>query len=68
VTLPEILALVGQFGGTGIFAVLWYLERDERKEAQKQNGIMFERALTVLIENKNTVQTLKDIFNGGRTG
>lgn len=67
-TLPEILALVGQFGSAGIFAVLWYLERDERKEAQKQNGVMFERALTALIENKNTVQTLKEIFSGGRVG
>lgn len=66
--LPEILALVGQFGGMGIFAVLWYLERDERKEAQKQNGVMFERTLTALVENKNTVQTLKEIFNGGRAG
>lgn len=67
-TVAEILGLATQFGGAGIFAVLWWLERDERKDAQKANGEMFERTLTALIENKNTVQTLKDIFNGGRPG
>lgn len=67
-TLPEILALIGQFGPSGVFAVLWYLERDERKEAQKANGVMFERTLTALVETKTTVATLKEIFNTGRAG
>lgn len=67
-TLPEILALLGQFGPSGVFAVLWWLERDERKEAQKANGVMFERALTTLVETKNTVATLKEIFTSGRAG
>lgn len=64
--IAQILGLMGQYGAAGIFAVLWWLERDERKKSQEVNGVMFERALTALVENKNTIQTLKDIFNGGR--
>lgn len=66
-TAAEILSVVTQFGVGGVFAVLWYLERDERRDAQKANGEMFERTLTALIENKATVQTLKEIF-GGKNG
>lgn len=66
-TSAEILTFVTQFGVGGVFAVMWYLERDERRDAQKANGEMFERTLTALIENRNTVQTLKEIF-GGKNG
>lgn len=61
----EILALVSQYGGAGIFAALWWLERDERKAEQGANKVMFERTLTALIEHKATVETLKNIFSGG---
>lgn len=66
--IPEILGLVTQYGVTGLLAVMWYLERDERKDAQKANAEMFERTLNALNENKTTIQTLKDIFNSGRVG
>jgi len=67
-TVGEILGLIGQYGPSGILAVLWWLERDERKDAQKANSIMFERTLTALIENKTTVETLNNIFNGRKPG
>lgn len=63
-TIADLLPLIAQYGVGGVFAILWWLERDERKDAQKQNGVMFERTLTALIENRNTVETLKDIFEG----
>lgn len=65
-TIAEALGIFTQYGGIGIFAVLWWLERDERKDAQKANSVMFERTLTALIENKNTVETLNNIFSGQR--
>lgn len=67
-TAAEILGIVTQYGGSAIFVVLWWLERDERKDAQKANGVMFERTLTALIENQNTVDTLNNIFSGRKAG
>lgn len=67
-TIVDILALVTQYGAGGIFGLLWWLERDERKDAQKANGVMFERTLTALVENKTTVERLDNIFSGRKAG
>lgn len=61
-----ILALVAQYGVGAIFAVLWWLERDERKDAQKANNAMFERTLTEMIETRHTLGTLQRIFGSGK--
>lgn len=66
-TITEVAGLVSQFGVAGFALVMWYLERDERRDAQKANTEMFERTLIALIENKRTVETLKEIF-GGKNG
>lgn len=66
-TIESVVGIVTQFGVAGFALVMWYLERDERRDAQRTNAEMFERTLTALIENKTTVQTLKDIL-GGKNG
>ena len=63
-TVAEILALAGQYGSAGIFAVLWWLERTERKEEQRAGKEMFEKTVNALAEHKQTVETIKNIFAG----
>lgn len=62
-----ILALVTQFGTGAIFAVLWWLERNERKDAQNANAEMFEKTITALVQNNETIRTVKEIFKVGKS-
>lgn len=63
----ELLGAV-KTGGAGlgvVFAILWWLERRERIEAQDKNGVMVEKMITALESTKQTMQTFGSILSGG---
>jgi hypothetical protein len=68
-TLPEILEYVKAGGGilAPVFAILWWLERDERKDAQSELKLLAERSVTTMTKLESSVGQLATIFkpNGG---
>jgi hypothetical protein len=46
-----------------IFAVLFWLERDERKDAQRELNDVAKQSVTAMIELKNTINQLSTIFS-----
>lgn len=60
----EILDYVKAGGGVlaPIFAMLWWLERDERKDSQAELKLIAEKSTTAMIELKSLVTVLATIF------
>lgn len=65
--VESILGVIAQYGVGGVFVVLWWLERNERRDAQNANAEMFERTVTALVQNNETIRTVKEIFKVGKT-
>jgi len=68
-TLLELLEYV-KVGGAplaAVFCILWWLERDERKDAQKENKQLTRDTLTTMGEMKALLHQVVTIFkpNGG---
>lgn len=60
--LPKIIA-----GGPAfIFAALWWLERQERRQERKEHKTIAKDMIEAMIKTENTLETLGRIFNGGR--
>lgn len=68
-TLPELLEYVKTGGGlvAPIFAMLFWLERNERQDAQRELRQVSEKSVIAMIELKSLVRQLATIFrtNGG---
>lgn len=68
-TLLELLEYVKAAGGLAapIFAVLFWLERGERQDAQKELRQVSEKSVVAMIELKSLIAQLATIFksNGG---
>lgn len=56
VHLVEILKAIGSLGAAAgpIFAVLWWMERSERKDELKAGKILLDRAITAIESSKRT--------------
>jgi hypothetical protein len=69
VSLAELLEYVKAGGGllAPIFAILFWLERGERQDAQKELRQVSERSIVAMVELKSLVGQLAAIFksNGG---
>lgn len=66
-TLVEFLEYV-KAGGAPlaiVFAVLFWMERDERKDAQKELRLVAEKSAAAMIEMKSLVAVLTTIFKNG---
>lgn len=63
---PELLEWVKSGGAitAPIFMYLWWYEREERKLHQGKNEELAERTITAMVEFKQLLQTVVDIFNG----
>lgn len=61
-TPAEIFELISKYGPGVIFAVLYYLERDERKDAQKELKQLSRDTITALTEMKSLVGLLASLF------
>jgi hypothetical protein len=63
-TIVEFLAYVKEAGVliAPVLAVLYWLERDERKDAQKELRDVSEKSITAMIELKAMISQLSVIF------
>lgn len=63
-TVIEFLTYVKEAGvlAAPIFAILYWLERDERKDAQKELRDISERSVVAIIELKGMIAQLSIIF------
>lgn len=64
----EIFELIAKYGPEVIFAVLWYLERDERKDAQAELKVLTKDFITTAGEMNSLLHQVVTIFkpNGGQ--
>jgi hypothetical protein len=66
----EQLIELAKIGGpplAAVFCILWWLERDERKDAQAENKQLTKDTLTTMAEMKALLHQVVTIFkpNGG---
>ena len=66
-SLQEILEYVKAGGGilAPIFAILWWLERDERKDSQAELKQIAKESAAAMIELKSLVQVLATVLKNG---
>jgi hypothetical protein len=67
---PELMELI-KAGGAAIapiFAVLWWLERQDRTALQGKLDLMTERVIVAMTETKSSLQTFSSLLAspGGR--
>lgn len=69
-TLADLLQYVQAAGGLAapIFAVLFWLERSERQDAQKELRQVSEKSIVAMIEVKSLIAQLATIFKPNGTG
>jgi hypothetical protein len=67
-TLLDMIAYVKAAGGLAapLFAALYWLERDERRDAQKELRDVSMSSVQAMGELKAMVSTLSDIFDPSR--
>jgi glucose-6-phosphate dehydrogenase assembly protein OpcA len=65
----ELIEWVAKFGAMAapILLFLWWDERTDRKTLQQKLDTLSERTITAMVEFKNLLQTVVDVFNGKRT-
>ncbi len=54
-TLEFILDLLGKYGPSVLFALFWYLEREERKDSQKELNQVAKDSAVAMTALKDTV-------------
>jgi hypothetical protein len=66
-TFLEFMEYVKAGGGilAPIFAILWWLERDERKDSQAELKQVAKESAAAMIELKSLVQVLATILKNG---
>lgn len=66
-SFPEILEYVKAGGGilAPVFAILWWLERDERRGSQEELKLVAKESVSAMIELKSLVQVLATILKSG---
>lgn len=65
--MPSELIEMVKAGGAilaPVFLYLWWYEREERRSCQAKNELLAERTVNAVVEFKNLLQTVVDIFNG----
>lgn len=60
--LGELLTILGRYGPGGIFLLLWWFERNERRDAQKELKEIAADAVRSQIELKGLINQLSEIF------
>ncbi len=65
-TFVELMGIIKDAGGLAapIFAVLFWLERDERKDAQRELLEITQNSVAAIGEIKAMLNQLSDIFAG----
>lgn len=65
-TIPELLEWAKGLGTAAgpIFALLWWLERGERKDAQGELKSIAKESTTAIVAIEKTVEKWTSVFNG----
>lgn len=61
-TVYEVLSAGGPFGVAAVFFIMWWLERKERQELQKQVFDLATQQITASMKLETSVNALKDLF------
>lgn len=57
---------IAKYGLWVVFAGLWYLERGERKELQKERNEFVERVLNAMQEGTTALREMRHVIRGER--
>lgn len=60
--IGSILAILKSYGPGAVFVALWWFERSERKDAQKELSVVSRDTITALNELKGLIDQLSNIF------
>jgi hypothetical protein len=66
--LGALFELISKFGVAVVFAMFWYLERQERREVQRAFKESNDRIIEASQETSDALRELRLIVNGGRSG
>lgn len=68
-TIPELLEWAKNLGaaGTPIFALLWWLERGERKDAHDELRTITKDSITAITRTESAVGQLISVFKPGHS-
>jgi hypothetical protein len=67
-TATAILDLLAKYGPGAVFLVLWWLERDERRDSQKELKQLTRDTVTTMAELKSLVGQLVTLFKPNNSG
>jgi len=62
--IPEWLKEIATAGPALIFAVMWWLERTERREERKEHKTVSRDMIDAMVKTENTLATLGNVFMG----
>lgn len=65
--MPDWLDKVVTGGPALIFAIMWWLERQERREEREEHRTISKDMILAMVKTENTLETLGHIFNNGKT-
>lgn len=62
--LPEWLEKLAAAGPAAIFAVMWYLERVERKQERDEHKTVSRDMINAMVKTENTLATIGNVLLG----
>lgn len=66
--MPDWLEKVVTGGPALIFAIMWWLERTERRQEREEHKTVSKDMISAMIKTENTLATLGKIFAAGKQG
>lgn len=60
--LPEWLDKLATAGPAFIFAVMWWLERTERKQEREEHKTVARDMIEAMVKTENTLATIGNVF------
>lgn len=64
--MPDWLDKIVTGGPALIFATMWWLERQERRQERDEHKTVSRDMISAMIKTENTLETLGKIFTGGK--
>lgn len=64
--MPDWLEKIVTGGPAFIFAAMWWLERQERRQEREEHKTVSRDMISAMIKTENTLETLGKIFTGGK--
>ncbi len=61
--LPDWFDKIIAGGPAAIFAIMWWLERLERREEREEHKTVSKDMLKAMLKTENTLETIGHIFN-----